>query len=270
MSVNHKISSNYAQIADNLHHHRLNEYSQNGKLSPIQTLRRYRYNLELSSSLYEAFSIMEVALRNQIMKVWTQYFQHRFNAHFSGGLDEWPLDSRGIYFFITLKGHSPYDRKFKFHLEKIEREKEGVENDFEKANIKIKKLNSKKNPHDPYIPLRVVRNGDLVARLTFGTWKSCFEDKYNDINKWGLYRIFPNLTAYQTIDAHLDEIYDDLKTLNHLRNRFSHQEKIFHFKDLDSQFLLIEKYIKLINPDLLYLIDRNKFHRLWSQRARYF
>jgi len=119
--------------------------------------------------------------------------------------------------------------------------------------------------------LKTIRNGDVVASLTFGFWRNCFENKYNDINRWAVRRIFPNRRFNNNdIIRDLKVISEDMKKLNDLRNRFSHQEKIFHYTDLDVHYGRIEQYIRFINPELLYLFDQNRFKKLWAKRSRYF
>lgn len=259
-SIKNKFKNNFKHLESNISKERLNEFRIRGEFSDIKTLGRYKYNIELSAQLYSAFSVLEVALRNQIVNSWSEYFSFHYNAHFAHSLKNWPLDSRGMYYFIAVKGHNPYDAKFKYHLEKIEKEYDGLVRDFEKIN----KINIKRNEQE-----RLIINGDLVARLTFGFWRNCFDKKYNDINRWGLKKIFPRLNLQGNPIEKIKKIHEDFKVLNDLRNRFSHQEKVFHLQDLNTKYNLIEFYLTSINPDLLYLIRQDKFNKLWRQRSNY-
>lgn len=259
-SIKNKFKNNFKYLESNISVERLNEFRISGDFSDIKTLRRYKYNIELSAHLYSAFSVLEVALRNQIVTSWSEYFCFHYNAHFGYSLKDWPLDSRGMYYFLAVKGHNPYDAKLKYHLEKIEKEYNGIVKDFDKIN----KINIKRN-----ISERTIINGDVVARLTFGFWRNCFDKKYNDINRWGINKIFPHLNQEGDPIFKIKKIHEDFKELNDLRNRFSHQEKVFHLKDLDSKYKLIELYLISINPNLLYLIRKDKFNQLWKQRNNY-
>lgn len=262
MTIKGLISSKYLKIEKCIHPHRLYEYMGRGNHSNIKTLRRYRYNIELSSSIYASFSVLEVSLRNQITASWNEYFKRNYNSLFRGNLTEWPMDSRGVHYFMALKGYSPYDKKFERHLGGVEREKWKLQKNIDWVNRQLVSQGA---------PLKTMRNGDVVASLTFGFWRNCFENKYNDINRWAIRKIFPNRNFNNTnIIRDLRDISEDMKKLNELRNRFSHQEKIFHYVDLNVHYERIEKYIKFINPELLYLFDQNKFKKLWAKRSKYF
>src|SRR5690606_31681570 len=113
-----------------------------------QSLRRYRYNLELSSCFYKAFSIFEVALRNNIVSNWSQYFQVNYLREFTNHGD-WPKDSRGLNFFLAKKGIGPYDVKVRRHLEKSVKELDNLERSFEHAN----KIAIRANP--AFVPRQV-------------------------------------------------------------------------------------------------------------------
>ena len=54
---------------------RLSTYYFNGKYNDSEALRRYRYNLNLSSAIFEAISVFEVVLRNSIVMSWQSHFK---------------------------------------------------------------------------------------------------------------------------------------------------------------------------------------------------
>jgi hypothetical protein len=110
------------------------------------------------------------------------------------------------------------------------------------------RLNSQKKP---------LQAGDFVAAFIFGFWVSLFNRRYEQV-LWPrlLSPVFPSIPRRQRTRKDLFKRLDKIRIL---RNRVSHHEPIWHWKDLTEQHHEILETIGWISPamlELTKLLDR--------------
>jgi hypothetical protein len=80
----------YSNIFKSLTYDRLSKYRENPSVSICyseeETIKRYIYNIELSSSFNRAVHVFEVVLRNRTVESWNNML----------GTSDWPLNGKGI------------------------------------------------------------------------------------------------------------------------------------------------------------------------------
>ena len=125
-----------------------------------------------------------------------------------------------------------------------------------KINDKFELKFSKEKNRGENVDLREVYNGDVVAQLTFGFWRACYDQKYNDINRSQLFNTFKNfqLSSDQTRDQALSQIQNKIDRAHKLRNRISHHEPIFTSYYFDSLKFVIE-LVGFLNKDMLKFVS---------------
>ena len=246
----------FQAFRDSISEERLRTFSRCGSFSEIQAVKRFVYNNYLSSLSYEALSILEIVLRNHTCISWNRYFVHRY----SGSLPEnyrWPLSSEGLRLYGLEKAGWPRSthnaqnamKKHHYLLSQTEKERKKINDKFE---LKFSKEKNRGENAD----LREVYNGDVVAQLTFGFWRACYDQKYKDINRSQLFNTFKNfqLSSNQTRDQALSQIQNKIDRAHKLRNRISHHEPIFTSYYFDSLKFVIE-LVGFLNKDMLKFVS---------------
>lgn len=254
---------------ESLSEERLQTFSQSGQFSEIQAVKRFVYNNYLSSLSYEALSILEIVLRNHTCSSWNRYFNHRY----SGSLPTnylWPLSSEGLRLYGLEKAQWPRNtrdaqnamKKHHYLLSQTERE-------WRKLNEKFELKFSKERNGGRSVDLREVSNGDVIAQLTFGFWRACYDHKYNDINRSQLLNTFKDfqLGVGQTRDQALSQIQKKIERAHKLRNRISHHEPIFTQYYFNSLKMVIE-LVGFLNKDMLSFLSQQKVQDLETRSIR--
>ncbi len=106
--------------------------------------------------------------------------------------------------------------------------------------------------------------GHLIAELSFGFWCSLLDRRYEHQQLFWptlLRAVFPGLKSRK---IHL--IRKRFNRIRRLRNRIYHYEPIWHWKDLPQQHQDIVEAIKWIEPELLALVDVEKFPEVYFNR----
>lgn len=159
----------------------------------------YCWNETVSSLLFRAIGLTEIAMRNQ--------FHRALSKHYGGtGAPE----SRDWYDFISL-GNVSADKIFKIRHKK-----------------------SRAGKWLPVVPQPTP--DDVVAKLTFGFWPYLLDvrkDKLGNLVDWGL--ILPDIvvghrqtsSTYWSKQAEQDELFARMDLINELRNRIAHHEPVW-------------------------------------------
>jgi len=217
--------NNEKDIIKFLSQERLTTYYYNGRYSDLMALRRYRYNLDLSSSVYEAISILEVVLRNSIVLAWQNHY----------GDPNWPWSKLNI----------PTVKKYQFTL-----------NDIDKAVSKIVKRKARGSVINGDVVSELTFGFWLYcfdAKFDYVN-KSIITDIFPHDSE-----------RTKNLIEDVRRIKSDLIPIWKLRNRVSHHEPIFHLRDLKSRFDNIRKLISYIEPSCLQLHDPNGFNSTLSK-----
>lgn len=100
-----------------------------------------------------------------------------------------------------------------------------------------------------------IRNGKVIAELSFGFWIHMLDSKFDVQNIKLIKGIFPLRTQWnKSLTSEIKAIRHDFDLIGELRNRVAHHEPIFHQRDLDQKFNLIIRYIQEINPSCINLV----------------
>lgn len=128
------------------------------------------------------------------------------------------------------------------------------------ATTKFNKMNKKIDDAISRVGANL-KNGKVIAELSFGFWVHMLDSKFDVQNIKLIKKIFPLRTKWdKALTTEIKNIRDDFQVINELRNRVAHHEPIFHKRDLDSKYALIIQYISEINPACLDLVGQTKFH----------
>lgn len=201
-------------------------------INESESLGIYLWNKRLSSLLLPPLQIIEVSLRNALHEEYIQSFRKK-------GVEDDHID------FLWFKTASVNIPESKRHIDHAERQ-----------------LNREKKP---------LIAGNYIAKLPLGFWVAFCDKKFdfNNTNQnlalWPTLRslVFPGAIKDQN-PLSIDEIANELKTINSLRNRIAHHETIFndskHYHFESALNKVVKSYgkcltvIKWINPSNLKLI----------------
>lgn len=230
------MSDDLAPIINGLGSDRLSGYNYLGLHNEAQQMRKYRFNMRLSLEFFDIISFLEILLRNSIYKSWAKYFSEDFplvHSNFQSAFG-YQLDKNGA---IKIRWDSNTSTFQPIYTKQIKNIQEA-----------IKYANKTATKH-----CRPVTSGDVVANLTFGFWRFCFDSHYTNIMNSQIKWIFPN---HDMNKRHPDRVrarvWDYLSKINDLRNRIAHHDKIFHLKELREEHLFyILTIIKWIDPNAI-------------------
>lgn len=264
----------FRSLEDSISTERLETFKESTDFSEIQSVRRYWYNNQLSSFVFEAIAILEVTLRNHTCHSWNKYFKHQFRSHINIDInkdgDLWPRNDSGLRLFVLRKNRWPeserkildFMKKHYFILNQPSKQKNELSLKFEHHFSKLQKQYQAQGITSN-TKLRKVKNGDIIAQLTFGYWRACYDKKYNDINKNQFLNTFKNyqLSQGETIDDALETIQKCIERAHKLRNRASHHEpilKTYYFESYDK----VVNLISWLNPQMLKFLNIKKVNDL--------
>lgn len=104
--------------------------------------------------------------------------------------------------------------------------------------------------------------GKLVSELNFGFWTALLDRKYEQVFLLKIMReTFPYMKNSQRSIKDIRSRYHNIRKL---RNRIMHYEPIWHMSNLKEQHDNIVDAIRWMEPELLKLVDLNRFDRIYS------
>lgn len=208
--------------------------------SDVLGLRGYRYNIVLGQIIWEASAVLEIILRNRIVKSWNNWYLAKGLAT---SLDEWPMKIHFLHGqMATQYNQTPMNVKALKSLEDQEKKA------YARAMREIKS--------------RIITNGDVIARLMFGFWHECLSSHFRIINASQIKDVFPNYPyQYSNIEKDIADIASDLQSIKDFRNRLAHHEKI-DVNIAKKKYALICEYITYINSEALKLISIDGFSKI--------
>lgn len=106
--------------------------------------------------------------------------------------------------------------------------------------------------------------GHLIAELSFGFWTSLLDRRYEF--KQLLWPTLLKPTFPYLNDRKIHAIRSRFNKIRKLRNRVWHYEPIWHWQDLRQQHDDILDAISWIEPELLHLIEANRFLEIYQAR----
>lgn len=103
--------------------------------------------------------------------------------------------------------------------------------------------------------------GKIIAELSFGFWTSLLDVRYEK-KLWHkiIKQTFPYLPRNVCTRMHISKRFSKIRIL---RNRIFHFEPVWHWSDLMQQHDDIVEAIMWLNPDLLKLIQINRFKEIY-------
>ncbi len=201
-------------------------------------LQLYRWNLEMSGALHEALCIAEVALRNVLdreLRTWNAMQPPRRGATYG---DNWIENPAGPLWAILHPGGGRGGPRRSVHREANERA--------------LKDQRDRRPGHRRHgMP---VDHDDLVAHLTFGTWKKMLARKdahhpsgigpvaQRTLWNEALHRSFPNKPSPTVIHYWVDRLHT-------LRNRVAHHEPLCD-TDPTSYHRTVARLLRAMDPAL--------------------
>ncbi len=220
---------------------RLNKYILACNKDPARTVLLYKYNIQLSQSLYPLMSVLEISLRNAVDRELTIFFND----------DQWLITKRNEFsnhpalLYKDFAGNVSPDHFFINKLNRAERK------------LRLNKVQ--------------VTHAKLVAELTFGFWVKFFDSNAIKLLKGSPLNAFKNRPSLKLvlIHSHLNKILS-------LRNRISHNEPICFNKAGELCKVTIQNYesnliktLEWIDADLLqWSREINSFEPVFKQIQR--
>lgn len=179
-----------------------------------QAIRLYQWNIALSGAVYEALHVMEVVLRNAIDAQLCTWNADQTNMQTGKAHDrDWLLDPAPL-------------------LRRLVREQE-----LTKARQRAEQAIRRHR--------RPVAHADLLAQLSFGTWRFLLPDRdpgrqrlWND----ALHAAFPYL------DRNPRELVKSVHGIYQLRNRVAHLEPLLRPGNVRAQFTNMRTVLREIDP----------------------
>lgn len=180
-------------------------------------VRMYRWNLEMSGALHEALGLAEVFLRNAIdreLRVWNAAQPLRRGSPTFG--PEWVKNPAGPLYAVL---NPPSSGKSKYRFSTYDDARKRAQKD-----LTERPLGHRRHGHP-------VDHDDLVAHMTFGTWKKLLAKKnaahpsgvgpYAQRRLWteAIVRAFPHHPSPAVIYYWVDRLHT-------LRNRVAHAEPL--------------------------------------------
>lgn len=245
----HYVHKDLSPLVDGLSQARLTSYNHKGRHTIPQQIRKYRFNTKLSLEFFDLISFLEILLRNSVCSSWAKYFNEDFPMEHS-----------------QFKANFGYEIDHKTGAVKLDKNLKPIQTK-QMENILKAVVAGRKTAANQG---RALVNGDVIANLTFGFWRFCFDSHFVKINQKQIGWIFPNhdMNKRQP-DAVMKKARVMMDEINDLRNRIAHHDKIFHKKEIRKIHLFyILTLIKWIDPNALRFTNKNSIVRLldsgWS------
>lgn len=216
----------YSQRQPSPHHAAVAKALSTARLAPYlsatggnvkDTLRLYRWNIELSAAAYQALHLFEVVLRNAIDEQLCVWNATQVSPGAPGrGLThraEWLLDPSHLLARLVQES-------------KIREAKR-------RAGQALRGQR------------RQIQHGDILAQLSMGTWRFLLPD--SDPGRQRLWtdavrHAFPHLTRTSS------RLVDDVELIYRLRNRVAHLEPLLRPGDVQPQYEAMRRVLSEIEP----------------------
>lgn len=115
--------------------------------------------------------------------------------------------------------------------------------------------------HDKFIKKRKeYKAGKLVAELNFGFWTALLDSRYEQLWRKLIKSTFPGMMNNERNTSNVRARYHKIRKF---RNRIMHYEPVWHMSYLKQMHDEIIEAIKWVSPDLLYLVDIDRFHDVY-------
>lgn len=181
-----------------------------------QAIRLYQWNISLSGAVYEALHLTEVVLRNAVDIQLCAWNSTQIDDETGRTRDhDWLIDPAPL-------------------LRRLVRERE-----LAKARQRAEQATRRQR--------RPVAHADLLAQLSFGTWRFLLPDRDpGRQRRWrdALHAAFPHLErAPRELVASVHGIYQ-------LRNRVAHLEPLLRLRNVRSQYTNMRMVLAEIDPDV--------------------
>jgi hypothetical protein len=225
-----------------LSNERLHEYRRAPSDTALQRLGLYAWNIALCESLYPAFHLCEVTLRNSLFEVLRR---------------EFPVVPRGTRVTCWLDDGSRVLTP---------------EHSARVNAAKLKLLDRLKGSRVVFTP------GRLVAEMSFGFWTYLFDSDYGYVSArtpglWPrlLEDVFPNLPDPQMVPRRRGDFAARFAEIVRLRNRAFHHEPLWNEPDLDKKHAMVVQTIEWMNPAVARALQEfDRFGWVWQEStARY-
>lgn len=204
----------YEVLESHLAAARLTPYLTSADGNRRRAIQLYQWNIEVSGAVYEALHVVEVVLRNAMdvqLSAWNaaqlDASEHRFRDR------DWLLDPAPL-------------------LRRLIREQE-LENARERAERAIRRHR------------RPVAHADLLAQLSFGTWRFLLPDADPGRQRlWAdaLHAAFPHFSG------DVRELVESVHGIYQLRNRVAHLEPLLRSGNVRTQFINMRVVLGAISP----------------------
>jgi len=108
--------------------------------------------------------------------------------------------------------------------------------------------------------------GDLIAELKFGFWTALLDKRYEQ-------KLWPKiikltLPGMDNKQRRIDNIRTRFHVIRKFRNRIMHYEPVWHWQNLQQIHDDILEAIEWIEPDLLQLVDIDRFSAIYTSGPR--
>lgn len=234
MTATPQPSDTQARIASLLSTPRLTPYLTltNGNLK--EALQLYRWNIELSGALYEAVHVVEVMIRNTVdeqLRSWNSNQRDRATGRTHGS--DWLLDPARL-------------------LNRL------VGRDIRKAaNRATRELSAK--------PGRTVTHDDILAQLSFGTWRFLLPDR--DPGRQHLWNHAIS-NAFPHHDGQVQTLIKDVHAIYALRNRLAHLEPVLATNTaLTAHVRRVREILETIDPNAAtWFVSRQRVNAVLAAR----
>jgi hypothetical protein len=171
----------------------------------------YEWNIKLSEKFYGILCHFEIFFRNTCHEILKQRIG-----------EKWYLNR------TLLLGHN--SRKGEKTIGKVEEAYNKFKNN---------KLGNKN------ISIKDTSPCDIISNLTLGFWVNLFSSNYHD-NIWGKY-----FKHYLFFEKEQKQVFEDLRSINNIRNRIFHHEPIIFKYNLIEYWGLIEFVLEEIFADVI-------------------
>ncbi|WFP16930.1 hypothetical protein [Citricoccus muralis] len=179
-------------------------------------IRLYQWNIELSGAVYQALHVVEVVLRNAIDEQLCRWNATQINSRTGSPLrSEWLLDPAPL-------------------LTRLVRAKE-LDVSRRRAEQAVRQQK------------RPVAHADLLAQLSFGTWRFLLPDK--DAGRKLLWEEATK-DAFPYLERSPAELVKSIDGIYRLRNRVAHLEPLLNKGNVRKQFENMRTVLREIDPDV--------------------
>ncbi len=218
-----------------LSHARLRPYLKKSNEDPHSAMKLYQWNIELSGAVYETLHRVEVIFRNALdeqLSIWnaSQVNQQTGQSHSS----DWLLDPSHLLQRLLGK-------------------------DIEKAIANASRAVARKGR-----ARRLPNHNDVLAQLSFGTWRYLMPDK--DAGRRLLWRDAISF-AFPHLESAGEELTRRVRGVHQLRNRIAHLEPLLQSGFVETEFANMRFILAGIDPEVeTWMVSRQRVTSILRQQ----